>query len=66
MEVPRLIIAIATGLGQSNRNSGPQQPLQPTPQLPATLDSQPTERGQGTLNLTIPSGRNEFQEKCKC
>ena len=38
--------AIATGLRQSHSNVGSEPRLQPTPQLMATLDPQPTEQGQ--------------------
>ena len=44
------IRAVAAGLRQSHSNAGSEPCLQPTPQLPATLDPQPTEQGQG-LNL---------------
>ena len=48
--------AVATGLRQSHSNSGTESRLQPTPQLTATQDPQPTERGQGsTRNLMAPS-----------
>ena len=40
-----LIGAIAAGLRQSNAGSEPR--LQPTPQLTAIPDCQPTEQGQG-------------------
>ena len=43
-----LIGAVATSLRQSHRNSGSEQRLQPTPQLMATPDRQPTEQGQGS------------------
>jgi len=39
--------AVATGLRQSHSNTGSEPCLQPTPQLTATLDPQPTEKGQG-------------------
>ena len=39
--------AVATGLRQSHSNAGSEPRLQPTPQLTATLDRQPTEQGQG-------------------
>ena len=42
-----LIGAVATGLRQSHSNVGSEPRLQPTPQLTAMLDPQPTERGQG-------------------
>ena len=45
-----LIRAVAAGLCQSHSNAGSEQHLQPTPQLTAMPDPQPTERGQG-LNL---------------
>ena len=38
----------AASLCQSHNNSGSEPCLQPTPQLTATLDPQPTERGQGS------------------
>ena len=43
-----LIGALATGLRQSHRNAGSEPSLQPTPQLTATPDPQPTEQGQGS------------------
>ena len=49
MEVPRLggrIGAVATSLHHSHNNEGSRSLLQPTPQLTATLDRQPTEQGQ--------------------
>ena len=42
------IRAIATGLHQSHSNTGSEPRLQPTPQLTATPDLWPTERGQGS------------------
>jgi len=39
--------AVATGLRQSHSNTGSEPRLQPTPQLTATPDHQPTEQGQG-------------------
>ena len=45
-----LIGAAATGLRQSHSNTGSEPHLQPTPQLMATPDRQPTEQGQG-MNL---------------
>ena len=39
--------AVATGLRQSHSNTGSELRLQPTPQLMATPDHQPTEQGQG-------------------
>ena len=39
--------AAASSLHQSHSNAGSQPSLQPTPQLMATLDRQPTEQGQG-------------------
>ena len=42
--------AVAAGLHHSHSNVGSQPRLQPTPQLTATPDPQPTEQGQG-LNL---------------
>ena len=39
--------AVATGLRQSHSNVGSEPRLQPTPQLTATPDRQPTEQGQG-------------------
>uniref|UniRef100_A0A8D1E0T9 RAD52 motif-containing protein 1 n=1 Tax=Sus scrofa TaxID=9823 RepID=A0A8D1E0T9_PIG len=41
------IRAVAAGLCQSHSKAGSQPCLQPTPQLNATLDRQPTEQGQG-------------------
>ena len=38
--------AVATGLRQSHSNVGSEPCLQPTPQLTATPDRQPTEQGQ--------------------
>ena len=46
--------AVATGLCQSHSNARSEPRLQPTPQLTATLDRQPTEQGQGP-NLMVPS-----------
>ena len=43
-----LIRAVATSLRQSHSNAGSEPRLQPTPQLTATPDGQPTERGQGS------------------
>ena len=51
MEVPRLgdlIVAVAADLRQSHSNAGSEPRLQPTPQLTAMLDPQPTEQGQGS------------------
>ena len=45
-----LIGAVAAGLSQSHSNARSELRLQPTPQFMATLDPQPTGRGQG-LNL---------------
>ena len=42
-----LIGAIADGLRQSHSNVGSKPNLQPTPQLTATPDRQPTEQGWG-------------------
>ena len=42
------IAAVATGLHQSCSNAGSELRLQPTPQLRATPDPQPTEQGQGS------------------
>ena len=42
-----LIRTAATGPCQSHSNAGSQPRLQPTPQLTATPDCQPTEQGQG-------------------
>ena len=42
------IKALATGLRQSHSNLGSEPRLQPTPQLTATLDPQPTEHSQGS------------------
>ena len=39
--------AVATGLRQSHSNAGSEPRLQPTPQLTAMPDHQPTEQGQG-------------------
>ena len=39
--------AVAAGLYHSHRNMGCQLHLQPTLELTATLDPQPTEQGQG-------------------
>ena len=39
--------AVATGLRQSHSNAGSEPHLQPTPQLTATPDRQPTQQGQG-------------------
>ena len=41
------ICAAAAGLHHSHSNSGSEPRLQPTPQLVATLDTQPAEQGQG-------------------
>ena len=43
-----LIGAVAAGLRQSHSNVGSEPCLQPTPQLTATPDPKPTERGQGS------------------
>ena len=43
-----LIRAVAVGLHQSHSNVGSEAGLQPTPQLTATPDPQPTEQGQGS------------------
>ena len=51
MEVLRLgglTGAVAAGLHHSHSNVGSEPRLRPTPQLTATLDPQPTERGQGS------------------
>ena len=40
--------AVAASLHQSHSNLGSEPPLQPTPQLTATPDPQPTEQGQGS------------------
>ena len=40
--------AVATSLHQSHSNAGSEQRLQPTPQLMAMPDPQPTEQGQGS------------------
>ena len=49
MEVSRLGIgAIAAGLHHSHSNVGSEPRLPPTPQPTATLDPQPSERGQGS------------------
>ena len=43
-----LIGDVAAGLCQSHSNAISELPLQPTPQLTAAWDPQPTERGQGS------------------
>ena len=43
-----LIGAVATRLHHSHSHMGSEPRLQPTPQLPATPDPEPTERGQGS------------------
>ena len=43
-----LIGAVATGLRHNHSNVGSEPGLQPTPQLTATPDSQPTGQGQGS------------------
>jgi len=43
-----LIGAVATGLHQSHSNLGSEPSLQPTPQLTAMPDHQPTEQSQGS------------------
>ena len=43
-----LIGAVATGLRQSHSHTGSEPRLQPTPQLTATPDPQPTEQDQGS------------------
>ena len=48
-----LIRALASGLCQSHNNAVSKPHLQPTPQLMATPDPQPTEQAQG-LNLQPP------------
>ena len=45
-QVRGLMGAVATGLHQSHSNVGPEPHLQPTPQLMARPDPQPTEQGQ--------------------
>ena len=40
--------AVAAGLRQSHSNAGSELHLRPTPQLMATPDAEPTERGQGS------------------
>ena len=40
--------AVAAGLSQSHSNATSEPHLQPTSQLMATLDPQPTEQGQGS------------------
>ena len=40
--------AVATGLRQSQSNTGSEPRLRPTPQLTAIQDPQPTEQGQGS------------------
>ena len=40
--------AVAAGLHHSHNNVGSEPHLQPTLQLTATLDPQPTEQGQGS------------------
>ena len=40
--------AVAASLRQSHSNAGSEPRLQPTPQLTATPDRQPTEQGQGS------------------
>ena len=42
------IRAVASSLCQSYSKAGSEPNLQPTPQLTAMLDPQPTERGQGS------------------
>ena len=43
-----LIGAVAAGLRHSHSNAGSEPRLQPTPQLTARPDPQPTEQGQGS------------------
>ena len=43
-----LIRAVAAGLRQRHSNAGSEPHLQPTPQLMAMPDPQPTERSQGS------------------
>ena len=51
-----LIKATAAPLHQSHNNTKSEPHLRPTPQLSATLDPSPTERGQGSNhNLIVPS-----------
>ena len=51
-----LIWTVATGLSHNHSNVGSEPRLQPTPQLRAMPDSQPTERGQDqTHNLMVLS-----------
>ena len=47
--------ATAAGLQQSHSNVGSKPRLPPTAQLTATPDPWPTEQGQGTRNLMVPS-----------
>ena len=49
VEVPRQMGAVAAGLHESHSNVGSEPCLQPTPQITAMLDPQPTEQGQGSL-----------------
>ena len=50
--------AAATGLHQTHSNVGSKQRLQPTPQLTAMPDPQPTEQGQG-WNLQPPGSQSD-------
>ena len=51
-----LIRATAAGLHHSHNNAGSESSLQPIPQLMATPDPEPTDRGQGSNpNLMVPS-----------
>ena len=47
-QVRGLIGAVATGLYQGHSNTGSEPYLQPTPQLTATPDPQPTKQGQAS------------------
>uniref|UniRef100_A0A8D2A791 Serine/threonine kinase 31 n=2 Tax=Sus scrofa TaxID=9823 RepID=A0A8D2A791_PIG len=57
--------AAGTGLRQSHSNTGSKPCLQPTPQLTATPDRQPTEQGQGpSLNKDIMKIGSSLSEIC--
>ena len=51
------IRAIATSLYQSHSNARSKPKLQPTPQLMATLDPQPTEQDQGSNSCPQDASR---------
>ena len=53
--------ATAAGLSYSHSNKGSKLHLQPTPQLTAMLDPQPTERGHGSTRILIDASQIHFR-----